>query len=189
MQVQPSALAAAHDELTAAVAELAPQASRQRNLVQPSDDLIYRHYQRTPYSPRVSQALGRIASALAHQIEAEGYTVATGTMSNGAMGRTNHLAKTVTIDPNLREDRAVGTMIHELAHIRLRHFDRRMSGGDLNAEVEAESVAYVVGRIIGLNCAGFCAPYVANWSHGEMERLAHTRRNVLHIARAILEDL
>lgn len=60
------------------------------------------------------------------------------------------------------------TLVHEIAHA-------IMHGGGMNAhayawnEVEAESVAFVVSSVFGLDTAGYSFPYVATWATASKE--------------------
>jgi antirestriction protein ArdC len=61
----------------------------------------------------------------------------------------------------------VQTLVHELAHALVRHFDRRPEDPKLpyaEEEVVVESVAYTVCASLGLDTAGASVPYLAGWS-------------------------
>ncbi len=57
------------------------------------------------------------------------------------------------------------------------------------AEVEAESVAYVVCQRAGLATTDYSLPYVARWSGGEVDVVRSTADRVLGAARQILDGL
>lgn len=83
----------------------------------------------------------------------------------------------------------VKTAIHESAHMLLHegHLDRgRM-------ELEAESVAYVVSRHVGLQTADYSFGYVLSWSGGDPERAQKAIRKsgarIQEASRAILEGI
>ena len=54
------------------------------------------------------------------------------------------------------------------------------------AEIEAESVAYVVTAAHGLFADDYSVPYVAGWSGGDTDRVAASATRVLATARTIL---
>lgn len=191
MKTEPAALAAAHDELTAAVRKLAARGVSGRRAA-PPDHVVYRNAGRSNTSPADRHVLASIGKGLAKQVSAQGYTLHLKPIEGGAIGETNHLEKTVVIDPAIQDTRRVGTLIHELAHIRLRHFERMRRDIFSPREVmetEAESVAYIVGKALGLELMGFSAPYISNWADGDTEYLRMTKPLVLRTAAAILADL
>jgi antirestriction protein ArdC len=84
--------------------------------------------------------------AIVAQIEAEGFTACRGVCANsGANGETSWSTPTVTVRDDLEPAQACRTLVHERAHIVLRHGDElRSSGCRGRVEVEAESVAFMV---------------------------------------------
>jgi DNA primase len=84
------------------------------------------------------------------------------------------------------------TLVHELAHVALHcndedPFDYRSCRGQ--AEVEAESVAYIVCAALGLPTDDYSFPYVAGWAKGDMEVIKKTGQRVAKTARSILDPL
>lgn len=79
------------------------------------------------------------------------------------------------------------TLIHELAHVLL----HQKSGitERVVAEVEAESVAFVVCRALGLDTADYSFAYVAGWSGGDTEVIAATAQSVITTAHDILASI
>src|SRR5215210_7289097 len=67
---------------------------------------------------------------------------------------------------------AVRTLAHELGHVRADHegrfadtYHRSVDCRGI-AEIEAESIAYLVTTAAGLDSGGYSVPYVAGWSGG-----------------------
>lgn len=60
------------------------------------------------------------------------------------------------------------------------------SAGDL-AEVEAESVAYLVCEAAGLATEGYSLPYIARWSGGDLAQVRLTAERVITTARQVLD--
>lgn len=79
------------------------------------------------------------------------------------------------------------TLAHELAHESLHHKDR----GDFTrsmAELEAESVAYVVCAHFGLNVEVRASRYIALWN-GDAKALRASLDRIADTARAIIDDV
>jgi hypothetical protein len=84
------------------------------------------------------------------------------------------------------------TTLHELAHIRCGHLTKALLGGDLHAgrrETEAESVAHIVCKALGIDTAAFSDAYVLGWAGGDMDLVRQCAQTVLRVARQILTDL
>jgi len=122
---------------------------------------------------------------LADQVAAAGFSLVRGDCAP-ANGVTDHLNHTVTVATVLSDAQAVKTLAHELAHARL-HGPNRPDGMDrARAEVEAESVAYLVTTAHGLDPSDYTVPYVAGWSGGDLAVLRSTAERVLETAGDIL---
>jgi hypothetical protein len=90
---------------------------------------------------------------------------------------------------------AVKTLTHELGHIRADHgtrftdvYHRSVDCRGI-AEIEAESIAYLVTTAAGLDAVGYSVPYVAGWSGGDPALLRATAARVLTTASAIDDEL
>jgi len=57
------------------------------------------------------------------------------------------------------------------------------------AEVEAESVAFVVCRALGFDTSNYSFAYVARWGGGETEVIAATAQSVISTANDILASI
>ncbi|MGV8965231.1 MAG: ArdC-like ssDNA-binding domain-containing protein [Cellulomonas sp.] len=122
-------------------------------------------------------------------IAADGYVVERGDCS-GANGYTDYANRTVRVRDDVDPAQAVKTLLHEAGHIRGGHQQRfpdyhsseRCRGV---AEVEAESIAYLVANMAGVDASGYSVPYVANWSGGDVTVLHDTAARVLTVARAM----
>ena len=124
---------------------------------------------------------------LAAQVKAQGFALERGDCQ-GRNGYTDFGSHTVRVRDDVDEAQATKTLAHELAHIRLGHsgciFEPRS-----RAEVEAESVAYVVIRASGGGSDAYSFPYVAHWSGGDPAKVLETAERVQTAARSILEAL
>ncbi len=130
--------------------------------------------------------------AVAEQIAAAGFALDRGPIEGpaGPKGVTNFLEKTVTVRDDLGSAQSLKTEIHELGHV-LMHADakqERMTSRD-RIEVEAESVAYVVCDILGVDAGEYSIPYVANWAGADIQLVQDTAHRVLAAARTIVAGL
>jgi hypothetical protein len=104
-------------------------------------------------------------------------------------GVTDYFARAVVIRPDLSAAQTTKTLAHELGHVLLHEPTRRPPALTREqAEVEAESVAYVVTAAHGLDSARYTIPYVTGWSGGDLDLVARTAERVLSTSRAILSD-
>ena len=158
----------------------------------------------------VGQAPAGLWDALAAQVTAQGFTIQSGDCG-AANGVTNYRLRTVTIRSDVDDAQAVKTLCHELAHVLLHDPDGEPlvvpsaatvpldgpTAADSSAqcrgrfEVEAESVAYLIAAVHGLDTAAYTFPYVAGWAGSvdavTPDRVVHaTAQRVLGAARKIL---
>jgi antirestriction protein ArdC len=129
---------------------------------------------------------------LAAQVEANGFELLRETPTHaGALGEMDRSAATVRVKDDLAPAQACKTLAHELAHIELGHGTRDCTDPRSRAEVEAESVAYVVAMASGLDTSNYSLPYVAGWAEPgtEAEVMADTAERVITTARRILAEL
>ena len=105
----------------------------------------------------------------------------------GALGSVSWSERLVRVGPNVDDAQACKTLLHELGHIEADHEHRAIS--KQQRETEAESVAYIVGQLHGLDTMTYSAPYVAGWSGGDLEVIQEAAEVVHSAARAILAAL
>ena len=133
------------------------------------------------------QAPDGLWDAVAGEIAAAGFQLERGPCGE-ANGRTNFATRTVAVRDDVDDAQAVRTQVHELAHVWL-HDPAEATHHRGTAEVEAESVAYVVCRAAGMAPEDYSLPYLARWSDGDptairlsAERVVGTARRILHAA-------
>ena len=102
-------------------------------------------------------------------------------------GYCDFIAKEIAVRPDVAPAQAVKTLIHELGHALL-HGDEPPSSKEV-AEVEVESVAYIVCDAIGLDSGEYSFPYVARWAEGDCELLKATAQRVTECAAKVLMGL
>jgi antirestriction protein ArdC len=93
--------------------------------------------------------------------------------------------KQIAVRPDVSPAQAVKTLVHELGHALL-HGEVLPSSREV-AEVEVESVAYIVCDALGLDTGDYSFAYVARWSSGESEIIKSTAERVVSCAKQILE--
>lgn len=104
-----------------------------------------------------------------------------------ANGVTDYFARTVIVAAKLDDAQATKTLAHELGHVLLHDPTRRPDGLTRpRAEIEAESVAYIVTAAHGLDTDAYTVPYVTGWAGGDPQLLQQTAERVLTAAQQIL---
>ena len=136
------------------------------------------------------EAPAGLIDALIAIVTDNGYTFRYGPSEHGENGYTRPSDKVVQVTEGLSAAQTAKTLIHETAHMLL-HCDDKVLTQDAIlhrnvAEVEAESVAYIVSEVHGLPTETYSVPYVAGWSNGKTEVIAATADRVLKTAKAIL---
>lgn len=93
----------------------------------------------------------------------------------------------MSVRPGLSAAQACKTLAHELGHVLLHAPDDGIPRE--RAEVEAESVAYVVCQAAGLVTDDYSLPYVAGWAGGNVALVRDTADRVIGAARQVLDRL
>jgi hypothetical protein len=126
---------------------------------------------------------------LSAHVAAAGFTVERGACTRPeANGETSFLDRTVRVRDDLPPAQAVKTLAHELGHVLLHAPEVRPEGLTREmAEVEAESVAYLVTEAHGIDAGGYTVPYVAGWSGGATGVVLASAERVLSTAGAVLD--
>lgn len=114
--------------------------------------------------------------------ETNGYTTTDGT-------------RRVVVDASLSDAQAAKTMLHEAAHVVLHTTDGKAAmealGHRGTAETEAESVAYVLAGMAGVDTSAYSVGYVAGWSRANTDVLRATAENVMravHVLAPVVLD-
>lgn len=132
---------------------------------------------------------------LARQVTAAGFTLslaANAVELGGANGVTDYTARMVQVRTDMDDAAQVKTLIHELAHVRMHEpgSDGRPQHRGVG-EVEAESVALMVGAAYGMDTAQYTIPYVASWATAvpDADPLRVVRETGERVRRTALEIL
>jgi antirestriction protein ArdC len=114
------------------------------------------------------QAPAGLWDGLDAEVEARGFAlrgVPDAGVIGGANGLTDYLAKQVSVRADMDPAAQVKTLAHELAHVMLHgpaNADAVQHRGV--AEVEAESVALMIGAAHGMDTSDYTVPYVSSWA-------------------------
>ena len=103
-------------------------------------------------------------------------------MIHGANGLTNFDTRQVAVRTNMDDAAQVKTLVHELAHVKMHGPDQdeaRQHRGI--GEVEAESVALMVGAAHGIDTSVYTIPYVSGWA------MAADGKNPVQVVQATAE--
>lgn len=141
-----------------------------------------------------------IYDAMAAHMTAQGWTVVREPIPGDTNGyTTTDGTKRIVVDAHIEPAQAAKTMIHEAAHAVL-HTDDTTGEADPGEyvahrgvmECEAESVAYVLAGLVGLDTSAYSVGYVTTWTKGDVDAVRATAENVLRavqlLASALLED-
>lgn len=113
-----------------------------------------------------------------------------------AGGWTDFTNKKVVISDKATDAGAARTLAHKAAHIALDHGGRasayhtRPGGERPTMEVEAESVAYVLGRHYGMDTIGAKSfEYIDLWAQGDTEKVKATANAVVAGVKTVLDGI
>ncbi|TFC86335.1 ArdC family protein [Cryobacterium sp. TMT4-31] len=113
---------------------------------------------------------------------------------NEANGLTDFVRRVVSVRADMDPAAGVKTLSHELAHIRMHDLDAGALSLRGVSEVEAESVALMIGAAHGMDTSDYTIPYVSAWASSvpdktETEVIQATGERVRRVAVAILDRL
>ena len=138
------------------------------------------------------QAPDGLWDALAGLVHEAGYRIERGPCGD-ANGVTIPAERLVRVRDDLDDAQAVKTLAHELGHVRLHAADPKAGVLCRGAiEVEAESVAFLVTAVHGLDSSAYTFPYVATWAgqvsgQAAVDVIRGTGQRVTGAARWILD--
>ncbi len=130
----------------------------------------------------------QLVDALEWRVTDEGFTLRREAIARWARnGYVDFERRLIVLRDDVSGAQAAKTLIHELAHVLL-HRDTDLSEREI-AEVEAESVAFVVSSALGLDTSDYSFAYVARWGGGDAELVAATAERVVAAARDLLDSI
>lgn len=112
-------------------------------------------------------------------------------INSAAKGYFNDAENKIVVKAEMSEEQTVKTLVHEIAHSLLHGKEGEETEADRNTkEVQAESVAYTVCRMLGLNTDEYSFGYIAGWSAGkELKELNQSMEAIRKTANKIMEGI
>lgn len=145
-----------------------------------------------PDAPEVGYVAGDTPAgawdALAGLVARVGYRLTAEAEDGDTRGHTNFTQRIVNVDPRYQLAERVHILVHELGHIRCDHENRR----DIpraQRETEAESVAFIVCSVLGLELGDVAAVYVGGWTDGDPDTITAAQAAIHTAARGLLTDI
>jgi len=133
-----------------------------------------------------------ILAAVTDYLTANGWAVTREQLHGSRKGYTSiDGSRRVVIDADLSPAHAAKTALHEAAHTIL-HADEEPAEYIEHRgvkETEAESVAYVVAALAGLDTSAYSIGYVAGWSEADVATIKGTAANVLRAAHILADAI
>lgn len=132
----------------------------------------------------------QVVATVTEWLTGQGWTVTREAINGTANGYTTiDGTRRVVIGEHLSPAASAKTMLHEAAHVLLHteqdHAEYVEHRGV--CETEAESVAYVVAGLLGIDTSAYSIGYIAKWSEGEAEVIKNTAANVLRAAHTLAD--
>lgn len=111
-------------------------------------------------------------------------------IQSSANGYCDPVNKRIAIKEGLGEAQIIKTTIHEIAHSIL-HSDLKNKEKDSSTrEVEAESIAYVVSNILGIDTSSYSFGYVGGWSKDkELTQLKSSLDTIQKTAHDLISNI
>ena len=96
----------------------------------------------------------------------------------------------IVIDSSLSELQTVKTMIHEISHATLKHGTDECKTDRFTNEVQAESIAFLVTGLLGLDTSDYSFGYISSWSSDkEVQELKDSLEVITETSQGIFEEL
>lgn len=129
---------------------------------------------------------GAAYDELTHYAESLGYRVEVGELPGETNGLCNYTTLTITVRSGLESRQQSKTLAHEVAHATAHGpgFD----GPRDQAELEAESVAYIVMSTLGIDSGSYSFGYLASWG-AKPEDIRRSGHRIQQTVRSIVVAL
>jgi hypothetical protein len=136
-----------------------------------------------PEIAKVTGEAGAYLDRLRKYVIAQGITLEYNQSIAPALGAA--FGTTIRILPGQTQPEEFSTLVHELAHLMLKHSERRTEITKTVRETEAEAIAFVVGKSIGLKTSTASADYISLY-HGNAALLTESLELVQQTSAVIL---
>lgn len=137
--------------------------------------------------PDIAVAADSLLSDLGAVCAKRGIALAFRRIEGGAYGFATDKGKSIVVDDSHATGQRAKTLAHELAHCAL-HWEDRGPLTRTIAELEAESVAYVVCKHFGLDTDVRSSAYIALWG-GDSKSLKASLERIAKTARELIDDV
>ena len=136
-----------------------------------------------PALEKVTGEAGAYLDRLREYVIAQGITLEFDESIAPALGAA--FGTTIRLLPGQEQAEEFTTLVHELAHVMLRHSERRTEIAKTVRETEAEAIAFVVAKSIGLKTSTASADYIQLY-HGNASLLAESLEIIQQTSAVIL---
>jgi hypothetical protein len=136
-----------------------------------------------PELDKVTGEAGVYLDRLRDYVNAQGITLEYTESIAPALGIA--FGTTIRLLPGQTDAEAFTTLVHELSHLILKHTERRTATTKTVRETEAEAIAFVVGKAIGLTTSTASADYISLY-HGNAALLTESLQAVQRTSALIL---
>lgn len=133
-----------------------------------------------------------ILAAVTDYLTSQGWTVEREAIPGETNGyTTTDGTRRVVVDANLSPAQAAKTALHEAAHVILHAEQDPAEYVEHRGikETEAESAAFIVAGILGLDTSAYSFGYIAGWSNGDAKTIKATAANVLRAAHTLADAI
>ncbi len=136
-----------------------------------------------PELDKVTGEAGVYLDRLRKYVNVQGITLEYNESIAPALGMA--FGNTIRLLPGQTDAETFTTLVHELAHIVLKHAERRTATTKTVRETEAEAIAFVVSKAIGLTTSTASADYISLY-HGNAALLTESLEAVQQTSSVIL---
>jgi len=130
-----------------------------------------------------------IFDAVKNYVEADGWQFIVEVYKDASNGYTTFEEKVIKIQADMDMKAKASVSLHELAHKLMHEKINYKTCRDI-AEVEAESVSYIVSQFYGLDCGDHNIKYIDGWGDGKTKSLFRNSLNdIFKTATKIIDEL
>lgn len=130
-----------------------------------------------------------VLDQLVRWLEAQGWSVRELPLAGTMEGYTDHRRHIIATESNLTPAARLVVLLHESAHALLHEDDAEYVAHRGVCETEAESTAYVLAGLLGVNADASSVSYVAGWAKADREVITAAATNVLRAVNTIAAAL
>lgn len=122
-------------------------------------------------------------------LEGEGWTVREVPMGGAMEGYTDHQRHLIATEVNLKPAAQLMVLLHEAAHALLHTDNGHHVAHREVCETEAESTAYVIANLLGMDVDASSVSYITGWAKADREVITAAATNVLRAVNSIAAAL